>query len=1786
MSKTIIRLLIIICLLCAGIFTFAQNSPTLNVTASYEPTSDVYFGETEVTISLEFVGESGDCPILESTDPVDVALVIDVSGSMAGEKIDSAKLAAQTFVDVMNVRDGDPSSDQIGIVSFSSNAQIQIPLTRVRADIDTAIFGLGVGGGTDIVGGLNAGSQVLNDPTQQNTLYNANPVMVLLSDGQQGVAQVTAAAEQAKATGIRIITIGLGSDVSTETMIAAASRPEDYLQAQSATQLQDIFRQVASQIIQSTAANDVRVNFQYIRDNFELIPNSTNPPAVVTGDILSWVFSEVKDSKPQMVSFRVRPLKEGTHSVGQLVDSRYRLCEQDEPELPLNIALSVNSQLPPPTPVPTFTPTPLPTSTPLPPPPLPSTDVINQSNQARGDHAMPIMSLLAYCLDFFKILPWIILLFIAALIVWWLFRATGKPKEERSSWLCLLAKFVLFAWTGFALWLLSLPFYATVCPKQDVVYFWQSNLSDLDGATGIYMSPFQSGVVDSVDGINAQGCVGCHTVSANSNRIAAIRGPVQNSTLIVFDSTGKPLPITPIRANFASISPNGDQVAIADIDGDISIVTIGTGKVTKLSGADTPNMVETMPSWGINDRIAYVVTNQQTPIYDDGTNLTTPSDIYTISVTGNDPIAVAGASGNGAFNYYPAFSPNAEWIAFTAHNNTETYTDPQAQIFVVSANDTGASPIAIAGNRDENGLDFPNATNSYPSWSPDGRILTFNTKRNDTSNSDIYWAEVNADGNTGLASPLAGADDENVFELMSAWGAPPATLNPLARLLKLLPVLLPILPLLGLAWILCQKEPQPKFVGGRDKVKRFTMHGEPLAPKLEDFSIKWETQPAMIIGLGRTGRWVVTHLKKSLLDAGEEKIPDKIRLLVVDTGDFEKLNQGYQQNPVSIAGVELDNKTEVLELKDNLHELLQSNLGNHREYKDWVDVGRVKSLNTDLSQGGLRERVLARLGLIHQMQTSPDNLWTRLKQMATAVQDNKRIRVIIVGDTYGDIGSAALMDVAVLARKAGQEISPNMAFEVHAYIATQFEDATERLNTAATLRELHRFQLSDSKPFAMYYGNVIDSVDGNGQPITKTMNFAHNDIVTDSLQLYPVSHYVGDFYNAEPKYSIYPQMADVIISRLDKGNAIQAIGQMYSDERNTHNRIRQSSGTLLFASEGSYQVRLPFVDIIKVIRSRYMQEVVRRFVEPDLQNSAYLGTVETAEQFAQDVIVGVFSNQELRELDSVLVMIIDQSSPADILPYVKDSEDRIVSIIRGRLREALSLILNGTQDVPNMMIARSGKVVKATRFLEVYPQESKTIRSYLSGLMDDRNGGEAAENIHTALEESEKLANTYLQKLQAFAQSLGIDTTDDDTLLGKVNQLPTRIDNVRDELNQLQGVREYIWTDTDGNPLEEKWYIDYIFPPLEEVGKSRPNRVQETMGLFYWNVDSETVGLSFQTPDGKVAIHPTNISELYDKLFELGTAYCTQIGLSENLDSVLSSYGLPRDSYYVEGMRDRLLNRSRTPLQFDETQARDYEYHAILASNSVSGIPQLQQAILDTANIQQNNQLIQMKATDPFTVYLKQRRAIIPFEAITPLEVTRTAYSQEYGLNNQQPNSNPKLTAVYEAEAYALKLERRFSRELRTRPDITHPYVMMGLTEPKRAQMFLLSIAAGEIEVTGPRPGTNDEYDVLLIDNDDEYAIEVNRQNDNQALHPLVRAYHSFVFDKSKISDSLVVEREKRFVTDEFLPDIWTDWLNTDHQDLLDEVKGDALNEPIIRDMVNFARLLTVDFRRRSEQDS
>ncbi len=153
--------------------------------------------------------------------PMELALVVDTSGSMAGAKIENARKAASALVD--NLVDG----DIVALDAFSDNARTVVPPTRLspttRKDVLRAIAALGVSGSTNMFDGLTlAEGQVAAAPP-------SHPLrrIVVISDGIANVGPSSpetlgAIAERGLRFRAQVTSLGVGQDYDERTLNALA----------------------------------------------------------------------------------------------------------------------------------------------------------------------------------------------------------------------------------------------------------------------------------------------------------------------------------------------------------------------------------------------------------------------------------------------------------------------------------------------------------------------------------------------------------------------------------------------------------------------------------------------------------------------------------------------------------------------------------------------------------------------------------------------------------------------------------------------------------------------------------------------------------------------------------------------------------------------------------------------------------------------------------------------------------------------------------------------------------------------------------------------------------------------------------------------------------------------------------------------------------------------------------------------------------------------------------------------------------------------------------------------------------------------------------------------------------------------------------------------------------------------------------------------------------------------------------------------------------------------------
>jgi Ca-activated chloride channel family protein len=194
--------------------TYSNLNGFIKVKSSYKSyLRHVLFGIRMVAIALIIIAlarpQSTNKWKNVTTEGIDIILSLDISGSMLAEdfkpnRIDAAKDVASEFIS------GRPL-DRIGLVIFSAESFTQCPLTTDHAVLLNLFKDIHSGmieDGTAIGLGLATSVNRLKDSK------SVSKVIILLTDGvnNQGSIAPLTAAEIAKTFGIRVYTIGVGTN--------------------------------------------------------------------------------------------------------------------------------------------------------------------------------------------------------------------------------------------------------------------------------------------------------------------------------------------------------------------------------------------------------------------------------------------------------------------------------------------------------------------------------------------------------------------------------------------------------------------------------------------------------------------------------------------------------------------------------------------------------------------------------------------------------------------------------------------------------------------------------------------------------------------------------------------------------------------------------------------------------------------------------------------------------------------------------------------------------------------------------------------------------------------------------------------------------------------------------------------------------------------------------------------------------------------------------------------------------------------------------------------------------------------------------------------------------------------------------------------------------------------------------------------------------------------------------------------------------------------------------------
>lgn len=171
--------------------------------------------------------------------PVDFELLIDTSGSMRGEPIKQAKLAAVMLINEII----DLDVHRLGIIGFGQRVVEISPLSKDKINLTLSIDHLDTYGGTSMDEAISMGKFVLENSKNRKVL------MIVTDGAPNSRTSTTRAANAAIEKGIDIITIAAGSDADRYYLSGLASEKKYAFSIRNMGQLAKMFETAVAQYL-------------------------------------------------------------------------------------------------------------------------------------------------------------------------------------------------------------------------------------------------------------------------------------------------------------------------------------------------------------------------------------------------------------------------------------------------------------------------------------------------------------------------------------------------------------------------------------------------------------------------------------------------------------------------------------------------------------------------------------------------------------------------------------------------------------------------------------------------------------------------------------------------------------------------------------------------------------------------------------------------------------------------------------------------------------------------------------------------------------------------------------------------------------------------------------------------------------------------------------------------------------------------------------------------------------------------------------------------------------------------------------------------------------------------------------------------------------------------------------------------------------------------------------------------------------------------------------------------
>jgi hypothetical protein len=477
------------------------------------------------------------------------------------------------------------------------------------------------------------------------------------------------------------------------------------------------------------------------------------------------------------------------------------------------------------------------------------------------------------------------------------------------------------------------------------------------------------------------------------------------------------------------------------------------------------------------------------------------------------------------------------------------------------------------------------------------------------------------------------------------------------------------------------------------------------------------TRPTIVIGLGGTGQWVLTFLKKELLEIGGGTLPASVKLVSFDTTSQTAAKTGQESGgekdrSVKAGSVELSEGKEFIPIGGNVSQLATEIASGKHSHLQWFPAKNFLSklppaaFNTKEGSGQIRQ--MGRISIFRDLSALQKS--EVLSRLRAAIQDlqkmvsrDSQLEIIIVGSLAGGTGAGMLIDIAILMREQAARLVQNnyvvRGFFVlpRAFTASAIGEGRDMLaRSFAAWRELDRFMIV-SERFGLRQINYHEK---NSDLRIKLDRRAY-DV---SYMIDPARQTVNSLDNVKAEDGLFPAIAQVISAIVD-----EKAGKAYTEfvTTNLAGKLAQLPRQPYHSAVGSYTLKVPVYYAQEKFSHQLALEVLKSFLAPETNDKGrVVGVSDVRNREVPDGHVGLPPVMDFMSA-SALNISGKEIPNTKFLPMVANL----------RAREALR------EDKIIMSIARGGLTTRQSRFLQA-----------LTDISQDEQGKLIARNIDDELQ--------------------------------------------------------------------------------------------------------------------------------------------------------------------------------------------------------------------------------------------------------------------------------------------------------------------------------------------------------------------------------------------------------------------------------------------------------------------